>query len=134
MSELFRVSAKAVIIQNGRVLLILKPNGRWDLPGGRLEFGESPQETVAREAQEELGLPVAVERLLHCGVRDKNKGPDVVVVSYLCRLQGHVAEIDLSHEHEQARLFAQPDIGSITLDPVYRQAVDHGFATLQAAE
>ena len=49
----------------GRVLLV-KPNyrDRWTIPGGICELAESPQDGCGRELAEELGLPIAVGRLL----------------------------------------------------------------------
>ncbi len=38
--------------------------GCWQVPGGGLEFGESPEECCIREAKEELGIDVKVNRLL----------------------------------------------------------------------
>jgi 8-oxo-dGTP pyrophosphatase MutT (NUDIX family) len=50
---------------DGRVLLV-KPTYKrgWDLPGGYVEPGEAPKRAAAREVAEELGLDVAVGRLL----------------------------------------------------------------------
>jgi ADP-ribose pyrophosphatase YjhB (NUDIX family) len=46
----------------GRLLLIQRGHephaGRWSLPGGRIEVGESPEQAVAREVREETGLEV----------------------------------------------------------------------------
>ncbi len=55
----------AVTDRDGRILLV-KPNYRnhWTVPGGICEYRESPQEGAARELAEELGLPLAVGRLL----------------------------------------------------------------------
>jgi ADP-ribose pyrophosphatase YjhB (NUDIX family) len=39
-------------------------SGFWSLPGGRAEVGESAEETLIREMQEELGIDVQVERLV----------------------------------------------------------------------
>lgn len=39
-------------------------NGRWCLPGGRMEVGESISEACIREVQEETGLQVAIKRLV----------------------------------------------------------------------
>jgi 8-oxo-dGTP diphosphatase len=48
----------------GRLLLIQRGHdphrGRWSLPGGRIEPGESPEQAVVREVREETGLDVRV--------------------------------------------------------------------------
>ena len=52
----------------GRLLLVLRGRdpgrGRWSLPGGRIEPGESAAEAAAREVREETGLEVDVGELL----------------------------------------------------------------------
>ncbi len=55
----------AAIEKNGRLLLGKRPSegflgGLWELPGGRVKSGESPQEALAREVLEELGVRVQV--------------------------------------------------------------------------
>jgi ADP-ribose pyrophosphatase YjhB (NUDIX family) len=63
-----RLAAYAVCVENGRVLLALcappgsRPN--WTLPGGGVEQGEDPFDTVIREVAEETGCTAQVERLL----------------------------------------------------------------------
>ena len=63
-----RLAAYAVCIENGRVLLALsvsaKGDSTWTLPGGRVEQGEDPFDTVIRELTEETGCDGVVERLL----------------------------------------------------------------------
>lgn len=58
----------AVASYEGSVILIKKGRGpyrgQWDLPGGRIEFGESPNEALSREFWEETGLPVADAQLM----------------------------------------------------------------------
>lgn len=53
-------TATAVVIKNG-ALLVLKRNkepfsGMWDLPGGYMNAGETPEQTIRREIKEELGV------------------------------------------------------------------------------
>jgi len=62
--KLVLVAACALIDTDGRVLLSRRPEGKamaglWEFPGGKLEPGESPEEAVIRELQEELGIDVA---------------------------------------------------------------------------
>lgn len=61
-----RVAAYGLIVQNGQLLLcrlsnkVPKWEGYWTLPGGGLNFGESPEDAVIREIFEETGLQVKV--------------------------------------------------------------------------
>ena len=48
----------------GRILLQLRDDGRWGLPGGLMELGESTEETARREFREETGLALGELRLV----------------------------------------------------------------------
>jgi 8-oxo-dGTP diphosphatase len=57
------VVACALIDVDGRVLLAQRPQGRamaglWEFPGGKMEAGEKPEQTLIRELKEELGIDV----------------------------------------------------------------------------
>lgn len=53
----FQVSVKGLVFnEEGKVLALHERKGVWDLPGGRLEHGESFSGTLERECKEELGV------------------------------------------------------------------------------
>jgi 8-oxo-dGTP diphosphatase len=55
----YRVSIKALILNDkGEFLLIQEANRLWELPGGGMDFGENPEQTLQREIKEEMGLEV----------------------------------------------------------------------------
>jgi 8-oxo-dGTP diphosphatase len=61
---LLLVAACVLIDAAGRVLIARRPEGRamaglWEFPGGKLEAGESPEDALARELREELGIDVS---------------------------------------------------------------------------
>ena len=61
--KLVLVAACALIDADGRVLIAERPPGRkmaglWEFPGGKVEAGERPEETLIRELKEELGIVV----------------------------------------------------------------------------
>ena len=48
----------------GKILLVRHVEGRWQLPGGAVDPGETPSETARRECREELGAAVEPLRLV----------------------------------------------------------------------
>jgi 8-oxo-dGTP diphosphatase len=61
--KLLLVAAVALIDADGRVLIAQRPDGKqlaglWEFPGGKVEAGERPEETLIRELHEELGIAV----------------------------------------------------------------------------
>lgn len=62
-SKLVLVVACALVDPDGRVLIAQRPEGKtlaglWEFPGGKVEAGERPEETLIRELAEELGVAV----------------------------------------------------------------------------
>jgi len=49
--------------RSGKILLLKSKWGYWDLPGGHLCFGETPEEGLAREIKEEVGVDVGIDGL-----------------------------------------------------------------------
>ena len=87
------VGVGAVIVKDGKVLVVKRKYeplaGRWSLPGGTLELGETLEEGVAREMREETGLEVEVGPVIE--VFDRIMTDDArrvryhfVLVDYLC--------------------------------------------------
>jgi 8-oxo-dGTP diphosphatase len=61
-------SAHAIIFYEGRVLLVHRANapskGRWSIPGGMVELGETVADAVRREICEECGIEIEIERIV----------------------------------------------------------------------
>jgi 8-oxo-dGTP diphosphatase len=66
--KLVLVAACALIDADGRVLIAQRPEGKtmaglWEFPGGKVEAGEQPEQSLIRELREELGITVKPECL-----------------------------------------------------------------------
>jgi len=84
---LFPISAKGIVIENGKIWLRRNPRGEWELPGGRVDDQEQPQDAVKRELKEEIGYECEIETLVNSYIWYKEFWgyPAVLILSYRCR-------------------------------------------------
>ena len=62
------VAAVALLDAEGRVMIASRPEGKsfagqWEFPGGKLEKGETPEQALSREMEEEMGITIAPQNL-----------------------------------------------------------------------
>jgi 8-oxo-dGTP diphosphatase len=86
--------AAAVVWREGLLLLTQRPPGgplglQWELPGGKIEAGESPAQALVRELHEELGVRATAHEVLDVDTHDYPHGLDVEVSFVRCELDGH---------------------------------------------
>jgi len=94
-------AAKALIVHNGHFLAMRRAGGksqRYELPGGRMEFGETAEETVAREVFEETNLHVTPICLLDTWNYFADEF-QITGVIFLC-ITEDISGLALSDEHE----------------------------------
>ena len=104
------ISVKGVLVDRGRVLLLLNERGDWDLPGGRPDPGEDHRAALKREVQEEAGLVVEVGEALEEYLFEVLPGRLVRILPYVCRLTGG-GDVVLSHEHLETRWVPLAELG-----------------------
>ena len=65
LKQITRIGVYGILVEDSKILLTTKIKGPYkgllDLPGGGIEFGESPKETLQRELEEEVGIQFAEE-------------------------------------------------------------------------
>lgn len=84
------VAAGVITRGDGRILLTQRLaeshlGGAWEFPGGKVEAGEDPRETVVRECREECAIEVAVDDILEVTFH-RYPEKDVLLLFYRARL------------------------------------------------
>ena len=119
--------ASAIVADGeGRIVLLRRSdNGRWALPGGVMDIGESIAHAVAREVREETGLQVEPKRVVgiytdpgHVFAFDDGEVRQQFSICFACRLVG--GEIRASGESTDVRFFSPPDIDRLDAHPSIR--------------
>jgi 8-oxo-dGTP diphosphatase len=126
MSKSLPLSVKAVVIDRGRVLLLLNARGEWELPGGRPGPGEDLRTALVREVLEESGLAVEAGAALDEQLFEVLPGSFVRLLPFACRvIEGE--QVIVSHEHLEARWLPIGDLGDCVaghrLPAVYRAVI-----------
>lgn len=119
-----------IVERAGRILLLrraIEPQrGWWDTVGGFVSAGESAEETMLREAREEIGAEIVIERLLgtYASVYG-DTGLQTLGVAFACRLADDTAELRVdARESSDHGWFAPGEIPQLAFADV-QQAVDN---------
>ncbi|MBV9690911.1 MAG: NUDIX domain-containing protein [Ktedonobacteraceae bacterium] len=118
----FPVSVKGIIYQNSSIVLLKNERDEWELPGGKLELGEAPEQCVAREIEEELGLVAKTGPLLDSWIYHIYEGVDVLILTYGCYATPF-SEITHSPEHKAVGLFGPEDIKGLIMPEGYKKSI-----------
>lgn len=132
-SDRVRVAAYAVVRDDDRVLLChIHPSvgvgDVWTLPGGGLEFGESPTRAVLRELEEETGFVGEIERLIEVDDRlfTTPDGPDrmhAIRIVYEVRVVDGALRDELDGSTDTCRWVAPEEARRMRLGELARRAV-----------
>ena len=135
------VGVGAVVVHEGRVLLVRRGHeplkGRWSLPGGLLELGESLTAGAAREVLEETGLvvePVELVELLDRIHRQQERVRyHYVIADYLCRVTG--GTLKAGSDADAVRWVERAEWNShsaLNLDPIAVRVMEQGWQRARA--
>ncbi len=116
----------AIITDASQRLLLIKRGhepeaGRWSLPGGRIEPGESDQQALVREVREETGLQVTPGRLVGAVERPWPGGRVLVIRDYAAAVTG--GDLAAGDDADDARWVSPRDLTGLPLTSGLQEAL-----------
>lgn len=133
-SQYDAISVSAFIPWQGKALIVQRAAddnflpGYWEQVGGKADSGESQEETLIREVQEEAGIEIKPLHLYHKFEYTHRDGLLMCEYAYVCELIGEPI-IKLSSEHQNYQWVTLEDLSNIKpMSDVMREVVQKGFA------
>jgi len=113
----------AAIIHHGEVLAAQRATppalaGRWEFPGGKVEYGETEFQALIRECKEEIGVAITPERFLGEVPNPYGQGS---VRLWSAVLTGRGSELPIALEHRELRWLGAEELSSVDWLPGNRR-------------
>ena len=126
INKVQRTSVKALFERDGRVLLVKDPKGVWELPGGRIEHGEAPEEALVRELNEELGWTnVIIKSIIDAwsfSAEANETNYHFVILTYGCSCDEE--SIKENEEYTEYKWMAPSEIKNINMRDGYKRTIN----------
>jgi ADP-ribose pyrophosphatase YjhB (NUDIX family) len=130
------MGAGAVVVHEDRVLLVRNiygaTKGRYLLPAGRVNIGELPDVTAARETFEETNLRVEIEGLLGVRIWVMDDGEHNYFFMFKATLLSPISELrPNTGEIDDARFFSREEMDALTIDETWAGAIAIAYKALE---
>lgn len=96
-------AVKGIVRYDNRILIVQRAasdsgGGTWECPGGKIDFGEQPEDSLIREIREETGLTVTIDKIAYASSILTHPDRQVILLVYFCTAV--TSSVTLSEEHD----------------------------------
>lgn len=131
--DVIGVGVGALIFNDdGQLLLSKRGNlaknerGKWEIPGGGIEYGETLQAGLKREVKEELGISIEILELLDiCDHILPDEGQHWVSPTYICRITNGTPQILEPGKSDEIGWFTLEEAEKLPLSQVTKKDIEH---------
>ena len=124
-----KTTVGCIIEKNGKILLALRNHEpfkeHWCLPGGHIDFGETPEEAVRREVKEETGLEVKPKFFNYYNEFYKDIRWHAIVLIFYGKAKGKIKKYD--REVKEIKWFSKEEIFNLKLAFEHKKVLEGYF-------
>jgi 8-oxo-dGTP diphosphatase len=136
----FQKICVTAFIPDGKKILVLKRSRMeeflpeyWEMPGGKVEFAESPDEAVAREVKEETNLEIeAVNPYSLFSYISGDGERHTVDIQYITKLIGGMSGLRISDAHSEWKWISEEEIEKYKFSESMKAIIKRGFQYIKS--
>lgn len=135
-----KICVSAVIHKEGKILILKRSQketflpGYHDFPGGKINFGETPEEGLKREVKEEVNLDVEAQRPISLfSYVSMNDARHTVDIQYLTKVVGSLDGLRLSEAHEDCYWITESEADNYLMSQEMRNVLKKAFEAIKVA-
>lgn len=105
--------------------------GMWQIPGGGINFGETVEEAILREIEEELDIKIEIVRIVPYIINSLRKNWQGIGIIFLCKPSDKAFKIRLNEEASAYGWFTYEEITKLDMLPGGKDAIKKAFFLTQ---
>ncbi len=132
-----KITVGGMLVRDGKVLIVRRSSseefypGHYELPGGKVDFGEHPKASLAREFSEETGLKIAAGHIFNVFTYTSDAdNRHTVELVYTATLDQDGANVKLSKEHDDYKWVSKEELGDYHMSEAMKKNIKLGFESL----
>lgn len=111
----------AIIKNNDKILICQRPKGKkmadmWEFPGGKTEVGETAEQCIIRECNEELDITISIDNVFADITKE-----DLHITFFICRIVEGTIKLK---EHQDSRWVTKEELSDYTFCPADTKVIE----------
>lgn len=133
-----KITVGGLLVVDGKILIVRRSEkedtlkGFYELPGGKVDFGEHPKDSLKREFMEETNLEVEIERPYRIFTYVTHEGNrHTIEIVYITVLNDNIENLKLSGEHDDYKWISIEEVDGFEMSDQIKINIKEGFALLK---